>query len=242
MLFRSIQMATHRSFRKADFAEASTGEIRLVAPLTHDFAKSLLPTLRATLGPVVERVAAMLADVADSDVRVPTPLTRSRQRTARGTTAPRQQVQRPALPTRLWTCPDCGGQVTDKDRIRCDNCIEKDPRQTPEIRGHRARAIAARHRTSAAWRAAGGKGTYDADAWPAILAALADVKLADIVAATGLSKSFASVVRAGKSQPDPSTWPALAALGSAHRQVGHGPPASELAPGCNQLRSAHGRA
>lgn len=206
-----IQMATHRSFRKADFAEALNGEIRIVAPLTHDIATSLLPTLRTTLGPVVEYVAAMLAAVADSDVRAPTPLTRARHRAGRDATTPRQ-VQRPALPTRLWACPDCGGEVTNKDRIRCDPCIDKDPRQTPEIRGHRAKAIAARHRISAAWEAGGGHGTYDPDAWPGIVAGLANVKLADIVLATGLSKSFASAVRAGKYRPHPSHWPSLARL------------------------------
>ena len=42
------------------------------------------------------------------------------------------------------------------------------------------------------------------------------VKLADIMAATGISKAFASHVRAGKSTPHMSTWLALARLAGAH--------------------------
>jgi hypothetical protein len=41
---------------------------------------------------------------------------------------------------------------------------------------------------------------------------LATVKLAEIMAATGLSKSFASRVRGGRSTPDISTWAAMGAL------------------------------
>jgi len=41
---------------------------------------------------------------------------------------------------------------------------------------------------------------------------LADVKLADIMAVTGWSKSFASRVRAGRSVPHVSTWSALGEL------------------------------
>jgi hypothetical protein len=45
-----------------------------------------------------------------------------------------------------------------------------------------------------------------------ILPRLATVKLSEIVKATGLSKSSASEVRAGKWTPHTSTWSALAAL------------------------------
>jgi hypothetical protein len=114
--------------------------------------------------------------------------------------------------TGLWSCPDCGGVVTNAQRVRCDTCIDADPRQTSDVRCRRASAIAARRRASEDWDAAGGLGAFDPDDWPAIQAGLADVKLSDIVAATGLSKGFASVVRAGNTRPHPSHWPALAAL------------------------------
>ncbi len=87
----------------------------------------------------------------------------------------------------------------------------KDPRQTPEVRSRRGDAIAARKARQAAWEAAGGVALVDPE-WYAtdVLPALADVKLAAIVAATGWSKSYASVVRRGRYIPHVSTWPALA--------------------------------
>jgi transcriptional regulator with XRE-family HTH domain len=45
-----------------------------------------------------------------------------------------------------------------------------------------------------------------------VLPRLAGVKLAEIAEATGLSKSYASQIRAGKFTPHVSTWAALAEL------------------------------
>ena len=88
-----------------------------------------------------------------------------------------------------------------------------DPSQSPEIRGRRGRAIAARCRIAVEWDAAHGDEPYDPDRFRReILPGLAGVKLVDIMAATGWSKSFASRVRAGGSVPHVSTWRALANL------------------------------
>jgi predicted anti-sigma-YlaC factor YlaD len=100
--------------------------------------------------------------------------------------------------------------------VRCDACINADPGQTIEVRGRRAKAIAARRRQAKAWEAAGGEGTFDPHQWPRIQAGLTGIKLTDIMAATGFAKSFASVVRAGKSRPHPAHWPALLALAVLH--------------------------
>jgi len=207
-------LSVERRFRKADFGEGPTGEVRVLAPLSHEYAQALIPLLRGALSPVVERVAAELAEVAFGDVRVPTALTRARHKSSHPATDERGKRQTPNATAALWACPDCGGSVTDRQRVRCDVCVDADPGQTQQIRGRRGKAIAARRRSAQAWESAGGQGTYDPKAWPDILAGLADVKLSAIVAATGLSKSFACVVRAGKSTPHPSHWPALAALGA----------------------------
>ena len=75
------------------------------------------------------------------------------------------------------------------------------------------RAIAIRRRIAAEWDAAHGAEPYDPDRFRRdILPGLADVKLGDIMAVTGWSKSFASRVRAGRSVPHVSTWRALAEL------------------------------
>jgi len=114
--------------------------------------------------------------------------------------------------TQLWTCPQCGGPVSNNKHVRCQDCINADPRQTAELRGRRGNAIAARKRTNTAWQEAGGLGDFDPNAWEHIAAGLKTVKLNDITKATGLSKGFASTIRSGKYRPHPSHWPALAAL------------------------------
>ena len=123
---------------------------------------------------------------------------------------------RPSAGAVLWSCPHCGTPVTDPQRVRCNACIDNDPGQTSEVRGRRAKAIAARRPQAAAWEAAGGEGTFDPNQWPSIQAGLTGVKLADIMAATGFAKSFASVVRAGKLRPHPAHWPALLSLTERH--------------------------
>jgi CRISPR-associated protein Cas1 len=211
-----LRLSGQRNFRKADFAENANGEVRVLAPLSHDFAQALLPELRRMLAPVAEHVTQMLADLAPTDVRPPTALSRSRHRQARANhaDAARNKREQPTPAALMWACPDCSGQVTNTQHVRCESCIAADPRQTGEVRGRRAKAIAARRREADAWKDAGGLGTYDPDAWPQIQAGLINVKLAEIVAVTGFSKSFASVVRAGKSRPHPSSWPALQSLGA----------------------------
>lgn len=120
--------------------------------------------------------------------------------------------------------PARGRGPAGRRHVRCQTCIGADPRQAPELRSRRGAAISARKRTQAAWDAGGGSGAFDPEAWPGIRAGLAGVKLAEITAATGLSKSFASAIRAGKSTPHPSLWAALAELGAATAPTLRDPP------------------
>ncbi len=213
------QLSLARPFRKRDFAELGSGEIRVLAPLSHEFAASLLPALRDRFAPYAERLATMLATVSTSDVRIPTALTRSRQKAAylrrtSGAGEPESAAKAVAIP---WACPDCGGQVTGHRRVRCDQCMAKDPRQTVELRGRRGAAIASRRLLQAEWTAGGGVGDFDPNDWLRIQQALASVKLSEIMRVTGLSKGFSSAIRAGKSRPHPSLWPALAMLAAESR-------------------------
>jgi hypothetical protein len=114
---------------------------------------------------------------------------------------------------RLWSCPECGGAVENRRRVRCDACIEADPRQSPELRGRRGAAIAARKRALRDWENAHPDAAYDPELFRReILPRLKRVKLADIMEAAGISKSYASQVRAGTYTPHVSTWEALARL------------------------------
>jgi ABC-type ATPase with predicted acetyltransferase domain len=73
---------------------------------------------------------------------------KARKASARSAASSSTPLQKPpsegALP--LWSCPSCGGLVTNRLHVRCEACIEADPGQTLEIRGRRGAAIAARKR------------------------------------------------------------------------------------------------
>src|ERR1035438_3091465 len=47
------------------------------------------------------------------------------RRPAAGRVLQRPAAQATALP--LWTCPDCGGAVTNPRHVRCEACIAADP-------------------------------------------------------------------------------------------------------------------
>jgi hypothetical protein len=68
---------------------------------------------------------------------------------ATSSTRLQKPVSTNALP--LWTCPECGGAVTNLRHVRCEACITADPAQVPEIRGRRGAAIAARKRALSEW-------------------------------------------------------------------------------------------
>ena len=122
-----------------------------------------------------------------------------------------------------WSCSDCG-VVTNHRHLRCDECIDADPRQTPELRGRRGAAIAARKRSQQEWTEVNPEGSVERDYFrQEILPGLAKVKLADIMVVTGFSKAFASQVRSGKFTPHESTWSDL------HRLIGATCPARGVA-------------
>ena len=220
-----LELLAHRTFRKADFAELSDGHCRLMAPLTHELAETM-PRWRELVAPIAERVAHTFGQAMAGKYVAHTPLTGRRHRDAQAAVKARKAAaretalvsasrQRPSAPSALplWSCPDCGGQVTDPQHVRCEVCIDADPRQTPAIRKKRAEAIASRKR---ALRERGDAGLPEHcdQAWyrREVLPRLATVKLSQIMEAAGCSKGFASVVRMGKSTPHVSTWRALAQL------------------------------
>jgi CRISPR-associated endonuclease Cas1 len=215
-----LDLLQRRTFRKAEFTETPDGHCRLKASLTHDLAE-MMPEWARTVAPVAERVAHALGRAMAGKYVAATPLTTSRHRQAQalsrsrvargsGTRRAAQRARVTAAPS-SWACPDCGGVVTDPRHIRCDACIDTDPRQAPEVRSRRGEAISARKRALREWDEANPGVEYDPDFFRReILPALRGVKLADIMAAAGISKGYASQVRAGRFTPHVSTWHALA--------------------------------
>ena len=87
----------------------------------------------------------------------------------------------PAAALPLWTCPDCGGAVTNPRHVRCDACIAADPAQAAEVRGRRGAAIAARKRAFAEWDKANPGAVYDPELFQReILPRLVGMKLSEI--------------------------------------------------------------
>jgi CRISPR-associated endonuclease Cas1 len=221
----ALELLAQRTFRKSDFVELSNGHVRLRPPLTHELAEAM-PTWSQALAPWAEHVAHALGRAMAGKYEPSTPLTRRRVRGAQAlvkarkasaSTAARSAVplQQPsqAKPTALWSCPECGGRVTNHRRVRCDDCIAKDPTQTPEVRGRRGAAIAARKRVLAEWERANPGTVYDREMFGRdILPGLATIPVAEIARTAGCSKAYASDIRRGKWTPHVSTWPKLAKL------------------------------
>jgi CRISPR-associated endonuclease Cas1 len=220
-----LDMLERRTFRKAEFTETEEGHCRLKSPLTHELAETL-PQWSRALAPIAELVAHSLGLAMAGKYVSATPLTRRKSRTAQAVVKARKSVakstakssvarQRPAgdaNPT-LWSCPDCGGTVTNHRHVRCDDCIDADPRQTTELRGRRGAAIAARKRALHEWEQSHPQAGEDPDVFRReILPGLRGARVSEIMEAAGISKAFASQVRAGKYTPHVSTWEALGAL------------------------------
>ncbi|MGH9172477.1 MAG: CRISPR-associated endonuclease Cas1 [Acidimicrobiales bacterium] len=220
-----LDLVERRTFRKVEFVETLDGQTRLRSPLTHDLAETM-PMWAKFLAPIAEHVAHVFGQAITGKYQPSTPLTGRKTREAQAVVKARKQAvqhaaastskkQRPSSRTAAspWSCPECGGSVTNHRHVRCDSCIATDPRQSPEVRGRRGAAIAARKRALTEWQQANGAASYDPDTFRRdILPKLATVKLSEIVAATGISKSYASQVRRGLFTPHVSTWQALGQL------------------------------
>jgi len=220
-----LGLLQRRTFRKVEFTETSDGHVRLRSPLTHELAETM-PQWASSLGPIAEHVAHVFGKAMDGTYAAATPLTRSRTQTAQAVVKARKASARTAAtsstslqkPTsskarQAWTCPDCGGPVTNHRHVRCEACIAADPAQAPEIRGRRGAAIAARKRAQSEWDKANPGVVYDPElfrreVWPR----LATVPIKEIAAAAGCSKASASDIRRGMWAPHVSMWKALGEL------------------------------
>ena len=222
-----LDMVERRTFRKAEFTETSDGHVRLLSPLTHELAETM-PQWAKSLGPIAEHVAHVFGKAMDGSYSAATPLTSRRHRDAQAVVKARKVeatrraaasrvLQRPsAQPSALalWTCPDCGGAVTNPRHVRCEACIAADPAQASEIRDRRGGAIAARKRALSEWDKANPDTVYDPELFRRdILPRLSTVRLSEIAEAASCSKAYASDIRRGKWTPHVSTWGALGALG-----------------------------
>jgi hypothetical protein len=125
--------------------------------------------------------------------------------------APRTEVARGTLD--FVACIDCGGTLERPRHLRCSACWEKQPGQAREIRQRRGRAISEVRAAQEQWRRDNPDAIVNREDFRRIIQPrLASVPLANIMAATGCTKSTASSYRTGKRTPHPMYWPALKAM------------------------------
>jgi hypothetical protein len=228
-------VGSHR-FHKRDFSETADGHVRLLAPLTHELAETM-PTWAEAIAPHAEGIVHALADVVPGRIAKRTPLTSTRRKAAHPKVRPtRRREPSPALP--FAVCAGCGVRLERGDYTWCPACLPAakhvatakanattcaaqearraagvpDPWHSPKARALRGSAIGQRDAEALAWKAAHPGVVADKASFAPIAAALVGVTGPAIARATGLSKTYADQVRAGKYVPHPRHWPALAEL------------------------------
>ena len=230
-----LALLTERPFRAADLHETRQGAVRVLAPLSHELASTAL-TWRAHVGPVAERVAALL--LAGEGAAVPTPISGRNRSLGRGRPAgPRP----PALPRRASACLYCGGAPV-AGRRTCDACAPEaatdanrrlveaglaeladrraqgeQPGHTPEANAARGRQVSVQRRAANRWDGP----PLDPEAFRrGILPGLQSHSVREIARAAGIGTTYAGLVRRGERVPHPRLWAPLRALGDDELPLG----------------------
>lgn len=219
-----LDWIVNQPLRREWFFEQRDGSCRLMASFAVKLSESA-PAWRQALAPVTEWAAKVLwSTVRHNGRRTPPPthLTQSNRRDAKG--LPHLRLVSPPQPPRL--CRTCGAKVT-AGYERCASC--KVPVCTKELikaaekgrlashtfdaeskRGDKRRQHAASLR---AWQPSEQPAWLDERTYlRKIQPRLAEVAVRDIRAALGVSKSYATNIRAGKRVPHPRHWLRLAQL------------------------------
>jgi hypothetical protein len=117
-----LRILTERGFRAADFVETRQGVCRILAPLTHELAATMLDW-RAHVGAVAERVAVLLvAGCPGSGARQPTLLTGTNRSLGRRSPRARPSHYATSPDVAKPACSHCGEPVGRGRRV-CDACL-----------------------------------------------------------------------------------------------------------------------
>jgi hypothetical protein len=225
-----LSLIRERTFRKANFFETPEGEVRLRPPLSHELAEVLVPILRESVAAPAERMASMIAEAVDGEVKVPTVLSRERL----------GKTRRPRRPKFAHACHGCGVAMPEHQRHRawCDLCLptartdrglssvgrarrrKRPPRSDYERKPDykRAESMAAIRAAEQKWeREHCGMARPLPSEFMPIREGLSGVPLGRIMEAIGVSRTAASKIRSGQLVPHIRHWEALARLVSASR-------------------------
>lgn len=232
-----LALLTQRTLAQADFAETRQGGCRL-KPALASFLAETSRTWREQVAPVVEGIARALAQDAGRPLEIAAPLTRAHHQAAwagrksSGETRLRS-ASLPALPN---ACRDCGSHLPDRRRRYCELCrAQRWTKHAATGRENAAPVLASlraeQHDPAHGGRAAELRGRKNAEhqravrEWegerpdPAafqaeILPLLRHSSIAELVAGTGLSEHYCSLIRLGKRTPHARHWDRLRSIGT----------------------------
>ncbi len=234
-----IDVMAEATFTRKDFIERTDGSVRVGPALAQRLAATM-PIWARAVAPYAEQVAHAFGQVVAGKWTPRTPLTnrnvraaaavvrarkvgaieRGRRSAAALAEAPRTDVARGTLD--FAACIDCGGPLERPRHLRCSTCWDKQPGQARDIRQRRGRAIAEVRAAQEQWRRENPSAIVDRDDFRrAILPKLAPIKLGDIMAATGCTKSTASSYRNGRTIPHPMYWETLRKMTSDTHSAQH---------------------
>ena len=224
-----LALLTERRLQASDFIETRRGNCRIQPNLATQLAATA-PIWREHVSPVVEATAKTLAAIDGRDV--PTLLTQDNRREAWA--ASRSRPPRPRTPTLPASCRGCGTGLENRRRRYCANCLRDQTLKAGEAgrpaaatvlahlrtdgrdpaHGHAAATArgtknAAHQKALAKWSQQGEPMSDASEFRETILPGLRDASIAELVAATGLSEHYCSLIRLGKRVPHPRHWDAL---------------------------------
>ncbi len=225
-----LELIGSRTFSADDFHETRRGACRILQPLTHELAATLL-TWAQRLGPVAEQTASLLHPQSEWVQPLPTPLTQARRKKGRDQHRRSQAVPAKAPPQTANRCDSCGVPTRRRAKTcgRCADEVRRQPDPTRLVRlkelrnlgrdpAHGGSAAEKRRDTNLAHR-------DKANAWDRanerpdpkiftaeILLALHDVSAGEMARVTGLSAGYCSMIKRGLRIPHPRHWEALASL------------------------------
>lgn len=231
-----LSLITSQVFSKSDFYETQRGVLRVGAGLARQLAETM-PEWRQLVAPHAEHVVGLIASSLARPIRLPSKLTQSKRSAGRDPyrKAPRQARTRKRVAERMVPrrcvecgtvlsgrgahCPDCLLTVRteefDRARMKATAALEAlrrqglDPSHGGEAASKRARTLARRREEAKAFEAILEELPPREVFIREILPTLQTIGVRAMAEATGLTRSYCSMIRRGLYVPHARHWEAL---------------------------------
>jgi CRISPR-associated endonuclease Cas1 len=221
-----LDWITRTPLKRKWFFERPDGNCRLMASLTEQLSETV-STWRIAVAPIAERIARILWQTTTNrkpkgKVPPPTRLTQRHKREAKGVSSLPVQKQKP--PQNI--CQGCGSHISPR-KTYCFSCgvatsterlldVAQQGRiiaVSPEVNARRAEKTRGHNLARWGWAAASQPTWLTNEFYETkIHPLLANIPRSTISDALGVSKTYASEIRAGKLLPHPRHWLKLAEL------------------------------